>query len=208
MTSLSHAEGAARDRAAASLPPLSLIAFSFFLPFVAECGQTIDSPRHFIAQYPQPLFAAWVAPAFIGAALLALGTALVLLRPALIVYWPVAAIATALSLAGNLVWLGCAAAEALRTRLPGTRWERCYSLWSIAAIVIGSALCTEALRCRGFVRWSRLIASYAVFASPHCYMLIDAGRAAIGLGGWCYASADFVLIALPLCWPLFPRKQR
>jgi hypothetical protein len=177
-----------RGAAAMALPPLSVIAITFFLPFVRACNTT-PSPAEYIGGERSALGVAWVLPPFAAAALLALLTALALWhgRAPGRVSWRVA-----------LVGLGaCFGAAAICVTIFGRDFHSrglgamMGMAWPVAAIGLGALPLFFARRRGPWTAWVHLLGSFAALASVHCIWVVAEiadGKAieGVGGGGWLY----------------------
>jgi hypothetical protein len=184
-----------RSAAAMALPPLAVIAITFFLPFVRACSST-PSPAEYIGGECSALTVAWVAPPFAAAALLALLTALALWhgRAPGRVIWRVA-----------LLGLGaCFGAAAICVTIFGRDLHgrglaaMMGMAWPVAAIGLGALPLFFARRRGPWTAWVHLLGSFAALASVHCIWVVAEiadGKAAtgVGSGGWLYFGSVLAL---------------
>jgi hypothetical protein len=173
---------------------MGAIAIAFFLPFVRVCNH-VESAWE-LADVP------WVAPPFVGAAILALLTIWLLARkriPSRGILW-VAAIAAGLTAVADL---GAAASLIY----DGAEWNEplwwFISGWAIVAGLVSLAILRSARVGEPWARWASILATHAVASSYLCAWLvmflvdqIESGGEQVGIGGFTYLLSVITLLVI------------
>ncbi len=185
----------ARAASAASLPPLGLLAATFFLPFLRSCD-TMKSPLEYC---DKAAAAVWIVPPFAAAALLAVVTGAALLRRRAPARGSFAAAWAALG--GCLVTAVMYAWALSEPGRPWLTWDRLVTLvWSVAPVAVAVPILVFARRCDGWQRWTRTLAAFGALAAGHAVWVVGecvSGHPArnVGVGGWLYLAADLAILA-------------
>lgn len=196
-----------RERRASrrALLPLVVMASVFVLPTYRSCSdEPLRSPAHFAMS--DAVSAAWVAPTFLVAGVLALLTFRALRRKEVDLTSRRLALLSITGLA--LTSLG---GVVLTSELTNSPWP--YAL--VAVVLAGGVLLLRRARGRpGWQVWERLLAAFSLLAAASGPAVVLTGELAfgnrnnVGPGGWLYVGASAVLLLLTTAAVLAQPRRR